>query len=180
MSGQSDNTNSTKSNSKMLIFVVIGIAAIIVLLAVILILVLGGKEQEQPEEKRAVVVTEEKAEEVAQEMIQEEYIEPGYYNVVMTTEWNFKNGESESDDSYVENVTENTNDVYFDIFLAEDEDNAIYNSPVIPRGAKLENIKLDTPLKAGSYKCVMIYHLVDDNQNTVSELRVGLTINIES
>jgi hypothetical protein len=44
----------------------------------------------------------------------------------------------------------------------------------------MDNIQLDTPLDAGTYDCVMIYHLVDEDQNTVSELRVGLTITVEN
>lgn len=176
MAEQSKNSSSNKG---MKIVVIIGIIVIIALLAAILVLLLGKKE-EKPQEKRAVVVTEEKAEEVAETMLQEEYVAPGYYETSMTTEWHFPSGDQPSTDAYVANVERNTNDVYFDIVLSEDESVKIYSSPVIPRGAELENISLDTVLDAGTYDCVLIYHLVDENQNSISELRVGLTIIVEN
>jgi hypothetical protein len=43
----------------------------------------------------------------------------------------------------------------------------------------MENITLDEDLDAGTYDCVCIYHLVDENQNTTSTLRVGLTIVVD-
>jgi hypothetical protein len=97
----------------------------------------------------------------------------------MTNTWHFATGDAISEDAFVENKEENTNDVYFDVFLADDEENPILQSPVIPRGAELDNISLDTPLGAGTYDCVMVYHLVDEEQNTVSTLRVGITIIVE-
>ncbi|WP_026670903.1 hypothetical protein [Butyrivibrio sp. AE3006] len=133
----------------------------------------------ETQEKREVVVSQDNAEELAEEMIQQEYVEPGYYEVVMSTTWHFPTGDEESKDSYVENVPSNTNDVYFDLFLSDDEEHTIYESPIIPRGEKLENIKLNTKLEAGTYDCLMIYHLVDENQNSVSEVRVGLNVIVE-
>jgi hypothetical protein len=97
----------------------------------------------------------------------------------MNNEWHFPDGKSASTDAYVENITENRDDVYFDLFLAGNEDHAIYESPVIPRGGVLESFALDTPLEAGSYDCIMIYHMVDENQNTLSTLRVTVTVIIE-
>lgn len=178
MAEQSTNNNNSNKSTKTII--IIGIVVIIALLCAIIFLLLGKKGDEpQQDEKRAVVVTEEKAEQVADEMIHEEYIEPGYYECVMSTTWHFASGDVESDDAYVENVINNTNDVYFDLFLAEDEENAIYKSPIIPRGSKLENIKLDTALPAGTHDCLMIYHMVDEDQKDQGELRVGLTVVVD-
>jgi hypothetical protein len=147
-------------------------------LVVIIVLLLRGKEEAKDEggEKRNVVVTKENAETVATEMVNKEFVPPGYYNTQMTTTWNFETGDAVSGDAYVANATENTNDVYFDVVLEEDEDQVIYKSPVIPRGGELDGIKLDTKLAKGTYPCVMIYHLVDSEQNTVSTLRVGIKI----
>lgn len=182
MTDQSENAkNSSRSN---VVILVVGAIIIIALLVVILILVLNGKKQDnsaaQQEEKRAVVVSQDKAEEIAEEMINEEYVAPGYYETVMSTTWHFASGDAVSDDAYVENITTNTNDVYFDLFLADDEEHAIYKSPVIPRGEKLENIKLDEKLSAGTYDGLLIYHLVDDDQKPISEVRVGINIVIEN
>ncbi len=171
----SDNTNSKGSNG-LKIAIAVGVVVIIALLGVVIFL-LVGRGKEEPE-KRNVVVTQDNVEEVVQEMAVEDYIEPGYYETSMSTTWTFATGSDVSDDAYVANVEGNTNDVYFDVVLAEDEDQVIYKSPVIPRGAELENIALDTPLEAGTYDCVCIYHLIDEEQNTISTLRVGITVKV--
>ena len=131
------------------------------------------------ENKRNTVVTADNVEDVVEEMMNQEYVEPGYYSASMSTTWHFATGDAVSQDAYVENVAENTNDVYFDVVLEADENVVLLESPVIPRGAELTNIALDTDLDAGTYPCVMIYHLVDEDQNTISTLRVGFTIVVE-
>ncbi len=150
---------------------------IIILLAVIIILLLQRKEDDGP--KRNVVVNEDNAEDVAEDLLGQETVQPGTYEVKMNSTWNFKDGKSSSDNAYVENVPANTNDVYFDVQLSDTEE-VIYESPVIPRGSHLEDIVLDKDLDAGTYDCVLIYHLIDDNQNTVSTLRMKITIVVES
>ncbi len=133
----------------------------------------------ETQEKRNVVISEKNAEEVVEEMINQEYVEPGYYSTQMSTEWHFSTGDAISEDAIVVNDAGNTNDVYFDVFLADDETTPILQSPVIPRGGEWKEIKLDTPLAKGDYECVMVYHLIDDNQETVSTLRVGFKIYVE-
>ncbi|MCR5421879.1 MAG: hypothetical protein K6E98_12850 [Lachnospiraceae bacterium] len=158
--------------------IVIGSVVIIALLIVIIVLLLRGKEEEKKEslDKRSVAVTKDNVDEVVEQMHDEKYVPPGYYNSQMTTTWHFETGDAVSEDAYVANAAENNNDVYFDVVLEEDENQVIYKSPVIPRGGELDGIKLDTKLAAGTYPCVMIYSLVDGEQNTVSTLRVGFTI----
>ena len=102
----------------------------------------------------------------------------GYYEARMSTIWTFPNGDSVSPDAYVENVPNNTHDVYFDVLLGDAEE-TIYESPVIPRGAHLDNIKLDRSLAAGSYDAVIVYHLVDEQQRTISTLRMAITLVVE-
>ena len=125
------------------------------------------------------MVNQDNAEQVAEELIDEQYIAPGYYSTQMSTEWHFATGDAISEDAYVKNDAGNTNDVFFDVFLESDESEPILQSPVIPRGSELDNISLDKKLDAGTYDCVMVYHLVDDDQNTVSTLRVAFTIIVE-
>ena len=162
--------------------VVIGCLAIIMILVIVIIVLLTTRQKSgeaDKETKRNVVVNKQNAEEVAEELVRQEYVAPGYYNVQMTTTWHFQTGDAVSEDAYVKNDAGNTNDVYFDVFLAEDESMPILESPVIPRGAEFEGIALDTPLEAGTYDCVMIYHLVDEEQNSISTLRVGFTVIVE-
>ncbi len=166
------------SGKKGTIIIAISILLIIVLRGVIVFLLLREEKTEEP--KRNVVVNQSNAEEIAGEMISQEYIAPGYYSASMTTTWHFETGDAASYDAYVANVAGNTNDVYFDIFLAEQEDEPIYQSPVIPRGSELDEIILDKSLDAGTHDCILIYHLVDEEQKTVSTLRVALTIIVEN
>jgi len=181
----SGNNNSGNNNGQkkggMALFIIL-VVVIIALLATVLVLLINNKkksEQTADAGKRNVVATQGNVEEVVEQMLQEEYIEPGYYSCSMSTTWHFSKGDAESEDAYVQNVKENTNDVYFDVVLADDESHVIYQSPVIPRGAELDKIKLDEKLDAGTYDCVTIYHLVDEEQKSVSTLRVGLTIVVE-
>lgn len=157
---------------------------IAVLAAVIIVMVIRGKKDtpaQTPEkpEKRSTLITEDNADEVLQEMADREYVEPGYYNVRMNTEWHFSSGDAESEDAYVENSEMNTSDVYFDVVLAEDETQVLYESPIIPVGSSMNKVKLNKKLDAGSHECIMIYHLVDKNQETTSTLRVTLKIIVE-
>lgn len=166
------NTGKDKKNKKVII---IGVIIIAVLLGVIIFLLMRDKE----EPKRNTVVTKDNVDKVVDDMLNDEYVQPGYYSTSMSTIWHFATGDAISEDAYVANVEENTNDVYFDVFLADNEEEAILESPILPRGSELDNIALDTPLSAGTYDCVMVYHLVDEEQNTVSTLRVGFTIVVE-
>ena len=97
----------------------------------------------------------------------------------MTLDWVCPDGASASSNALVRNEANNTNDVYFDLLLRDSQE-TIYESPVIPLGSYLDNIKLDKDLDAGTYRCVIVYHLLDENQNTVSTLNMGLTITVEN
>jgi len=182
MSNETETAKKSSNAGK--IIIIVAALIIIALLAVIVVLLLKGKKE--PEAKRddvaarGTVVNQSNAEQVVDDMVLTPYVEPGYYEASMTNVWHFADGESVSEDAYVANVEGNTNDVYFDVFLATDEENPIIESPVIPRGAEMEEIKLDKDLDAGTYDCVMIYHLIGENQETVSTLRVGITIIVEN
>lgn len=165
------------------IIIIAGTVVIIALLGIIFFLLGSRKEdKEETSEKRNIVVNESNAESVADQMAEEgqKYVEPGYYTVSMDTDWHFSRGDVVSDDARVDNLKENTNDVYFDVFLAGNEEEAIYQSPVIPRGSYLEKIELNKPLDKGTYDCVMVYHLVDEEQETISTLRIAFTITVDS
>lgn len=179
MSRQENKQNLERKggNKNVVIVAAIAIVIIAVLVGVIVFLL-----KPQEEEKRNVVITPENVEEVVEQIETEgkNFVAPGYYTVTMENVWHFASGDQVSEDAFVINVEENTNDVYFDIVLAEDEEYTIYRSPVIPRGGRLEEIALDEVLSAGTYDCILIYHLVDEEQNTISTLRIALTIVIEN
>lgn len=191
--GDSNGSNRGKggkknSNSKTVIIAVIALVVIGVLTGVIIYLLAGRRDEpeapaapaEQEENRREVLVTEDNVQQVIEQMEAEEYVPQGYYTVTQNYDWHFPKGDAASTDAHVENLPENTNDVYFDLFLAEDSENPIYESPVIPLGAVLEGFKLDTELDAGTYDCVMVYHLVDGNQKSISTVSVSVTVIVES
>mgnify|MGYP006988854764 CR=1 FL=1 len=179
-SRQNSQRDSRKGGNAGKVILVIAVIIVIAVLVGIIIFLLLGRRQPEEAEKRNVVVTQDNIDEVVANMEETEFIAPGYFETSMTNEWHFSSGKAVSEDAYVANVANNTNDVYFDVVLASDESQIIYSSPVIPIGASLEGIALDTPLESGTYDCVMIYHLVDEDQNSISTLRVTITIVVEN
>lgn len=171
-----------KKNSSALVVV---LSVIVVALVVTVVLLLNRQGENKvlesvPEpEKRNVVVNEDNVEEVLEQLTPDDFVQAGSYEVTMNTTWRFKDGMSPSENAYVENALSNTNDVYFDVLLAESEEK-IYSSPLLPLGSHIENITLDKALIAGTYDCVLIYYLVDEEQNVLGDLRVGLTIDVEN
>ncbi len=171
--------SAKKGKGGLVIGIVIGVV-IIALLGVIIYLLVTRNSQTK-EEPRNVVITQENAERVLgeiNEMGNNASVAPGYYTVTMNPTWHF-NKDGTSKDASVKNVEANTNDVYFDIVLENDENHVLYKSPVIPRGGKLKDIVFEEKLEPGTYPCVVIYHLIDDQQNTLSTLRVALKVIVE-
>ena len=175
--------DSSKSNKT----IIAGIAIIIILLVVVVVLLLTrgnntGKEViEEP--KRNVVVTEDNVEEVVNDLLEqsEETVpkEAEYYAVTMNYEWKFPTGDSPSSNAYVENNPSNGTDVYFDVFLEGNEDDKIFESPIIPVGSNISGFSLSKDLDAGTYNCICEYHLVDEEQKTLSTLRVTVKVIVE-
>lgn len=162
---------------------VVGVAVAVVVVAAlvgVIIYLLLSRDAEPEEERRNVVITPKNVESVLDDIFEEkESVAPGYYTVTMNTTWRFATGDAVSYDAVVENVAQNTNDIYFDIVMEGDEERVLYKSPIIPLGGRLTDIALDEVLDAGTYDCVVIYHLIDEDQNTLSTLRVTLNIIIE-
>lgn len=185
------NAGSQKGSNKKLIILGVVVGIVFVAMAAIIVVMAFNMNKKSETansspavstpnpEQREVLVTEDNVEEVMEQMEQQEYVPPGYYTVTQNYDWHFPTGDSASTDAHVENALGNTHDVYFDLFLEDDEDNPIYQSPVIPLGAVLEDFKLGTDLEAGTYDCIMVYHLVDENQNTVSTVSMTVTVIVE-
>lgn len=176
--GENSQRSEKKDNNKTMMAVMGAVIAVMAVAIVGLALRKPAEEEQQP--MRNVVVTPENLDGVIDQINERDFTTPGYYTVNMATEWHFPKGDDISYDARVDNLAENTNNVYFDVFLASDETTPIYQSPVIPVGSFLEWITLDVPLEMGTYDCVMVYHLVDDAQETISTLRVAFTIIVES
>jgi flagellar basal body-associated protein FliL len=162
-----------KSRKGVIIGVSCAVVALVVVVAVVLVLVLPKNDTET----RNTVVTPDNVDEVLASMQDNQKTQAGQYEVAMNTTWEFEDGNSASSNAYVENTTSNTNDVYFDI-VRSDTGETIYKSPTIPVGSHLEGITLDTALEAGSYSCVLTYHLLDDSGEPISKLNINLDINV--
>lgn len=145
---------------------------LIIALCVIIYLLLHKDEQ-----KRDVVVNEDNVEEILSDF--EDKVPAGSYQVTMNSTWYFENATASSDNAYVENAEANENPVYFDI-TRSDTDETIFESPIIPVGKHMDNVTLDTELPAGTYDCIMTYHLLDDDEETISTVRVNLEIVIKN
>lgn len=183
------NTNDTVTKKKrsgiLIIFLILIIAALAVTVVFLFrknqenIDTISSMSEQAPAEKRNVVVNKDNVEEVINQLSEEEKTPAGNYEVVMSTLWNFANGSAVSNDAYIENAETNTNDVYFDVTLAETGE-TIYKSPVIPVGSYLKNVTLDTELAKGKYDSVITYSLLDEEQNVLSTVSVGFVINVKA
>lgn len=175
---------TTKANRGLMIACIAGAIVIVVLVCVIVVMMNaknGVSEAENAEEKRPVVVTPENAEEVAEQILNQEEPEgvPLHYQVTMNSTWEFEDGKSESENAYVANSKENETAVYFDV-VRNDTQETIYQSPVIPAGEELGSITLDQDLDAGEYECTLTYHLIDDEQNTLTTVNMWVMIRVNN
>lgn len=170
MSEQKESNNSRKGGK---IAIAVCVVVIVALAGVIVFLLLEKQEKEPV--RRNAVVNEDNVEEVLEHL--KEPVPAGAYEVKMNSTWNFASGDVPSDNAYVENVEANTNSVYFDVTRTDTEE-TIFESPILPVGSHLENITLDSALQAGTYDCLVTYHLLDDNEESISTVKLTLTINI--
>ncbi len=164
-------------NNKTRLIIIICLVLVIVLLGIVIALLLKKNDQAaQPaaEEKRDVIVNEDNVDEIVDRMMSGSST-PTNYEVTMNSTWNFPSGSEASSDAYVENSTSNQNDVYFELELSGTGEK-LYESPVIPVGNHLDKIKLDKDLEAGTYDCIMTYHLLDGDQNTVGTVKMAVTV----
>lgn len=184
-----------KKNSTVNVGVIIGIivSAVVVVtgVAVVAVLLLGkGGAQEgqleqtagpESEKERRAVVTAENVEEIAEELFTptDNGDIPQSYTVTQNSEWHFPDGSSASTDAYVENVRDNETPVYFEVIVDETQQ-VVYSSPVLELGASISDFSLDEPLSKGEYVCTVLYHLVDDDQNELTTVRVGGTLVVEN
>lgn len=180
-----ETTEQKQKNNKVLI--VVRVAAIIIIIALIGV-ILGmahsknsADPAESTEEKRSVVVVAENAEEMAEQILNQTEPEgiPTHYQVTMNSTWEFENGKAESRNAYVANSKDNETAVYFDV-IRNDTQETIYQSPVIPVGMDLSSITLDQDLDAGNYECTLTYHLIDDDQNTLTTVNMWLMVKVEN
>jgi hypothetical protein len=190
MSSEMQNVeNSGKGDGKKKILIGVVAAVVVVLLvsvvAMAALLIKSNKEKEavlaarveQEEEKEPrKVITPDTAEQVMEEILADNSSNaPKYYTVTQNGTWTFADGTSPSTDAYVENDPENVTPIYFDL-IVDATDEVVYSSPVLELGAILENFALDKPLEKGEYECTVKYHLIDEDQNTLTTTNIGVKV----
>lgn len=166
----SEETKDKKKKGGKIAFLICIVA--IVVLCILIYFLLHKNDEPQ----RDVVVNEENVNDILSEM--EGGVMPGAYQATMNSTWHFEKGDAASYDAYVENAQANENPVYFDV-TRSDTNETIFESPIIPVGSHLDEIILDSELSKGTYDCVMTYHLLDEDDETISTVRVSLEIVIE-
>jgi hypothetical protein len=192
MSGNGNDKGGEKDTKRKYIIIIVAAVVVIAALAGVIIFLLTqrNKPQAQTEtntentgsgrdvvQSARVVLDEDSAANVMDEM--REQVEEGMFECSMSMEWTFGNGHSESQDAYVENSSNNTHPIYFDVVL-DGSDYVIYSSPILPVGTQLTNFKLDVPLGAGTYQAICKYTLLDDeeSQTPISAANFMITINV--
>ena len=174
-----------KKNRGLIIACVAAVMIILVLVGVIIAMIRAQNtagETEAEREKRPVVVLPENAEEMAEQILSEEEEPEGVplsYQVTMNSTWEFEDGKSESTNAYVANSKDNETPVYFDV-VRNDTQETIYQSPVIPVGQELSSITLDQDLDAGDYECTLTYHLIDEEQNTLTTVNMWVMVQVKN
>lgn len=179
MSNEVQSSKPQAKSNKLVVLIVVLLLVLVVLAGVIVFLLTRPKEtniEPSPTGGRGTVVTEENAAEIQEQINNATPTPDGSYVTSMSIDWHFKG--LTSTDAYVANAVENTRTVYFDLLLADTGD-LIYSSPYLPVGAELKEITLDKELEAGTYETILVYHLVDDEENEISTLSIALTIYVE-
>lgn len=156
-------------------------------LIIILVLVVAGmggyiffsrnSVQAEQKEKRNYVVTQENADEVVEQMVERASRDAGSYTATMNSTWHFPDGKSPSTDAYVANSADNKWPVWFDVTLSDGR--TVYESPILPVDTYIREFTLDEELPEGTYGGTITYHLVDENQDELSTLSIGITIYVD-
>ena len=177
----SDNGQSTKpsnespkgvSASKIVIIVLLVTLLIAAVIIIFLLLKPDGSKKDTVS-GRGYVLTEDNASDL---LAPQEDSPDDHFKTSQTIDWHFKGKTSE--DAYVANDSSNSRTVYFDLLLNSTQE-VIYSSPYIPLGSEMKGVTLDKELDPGTYETIMVYHLVDDDENEITTVSVALDIYVE-
>lgn len=145
---------------------------VIILIAVIVILgfIIYKLLHKQPEERGTVedlIVGEEEPEDSPQFMTD------------MNMVWSFPSGKRTSNDAVIGNSYMNQYDVYFEVYLDDEEQTLLYSSDIIPVGKRLgKKLKLNQVLPDGEHLAVCTFHLLDNEDNNREISRVSFNVTL--
>jgi len=160
----SEQKDTQKKKTGLVIGVVIGVV-IIALLAVIIYLLLQKKPDEGGIPNRGLIDNSNREEVV--DAVGDKVAE-GMFECKMTTSWTFEDGKATAKDAYVANAEGNTHTICFDV-VDEATGEIWYQSPFMKVGDEIHGIKLDKELPAGEYKAVVQYKLLNEKEDGTYE-----------
>lgn len=167
-----DGSSKKKFNSKL---VLIAILAVIAIIIIVIVLLKGRGTDSKPSEYNVVVAPDNKNNSSGNTNSI-----PERYTASMNSDWTFPDAKSASANAYVANVSRNSNPVNF-VVVRDDTQDVIYESPDIPVGGNLSNIKLDDEsLPKGTYPCTLTYRLLGENREELSHVNFSINIIIEN
>ena len=169
MENQKETAN--KGRRKMIIIAFVVLCAALVVCVVLLL------QKTKPKELDRGFVDESNKDTVMEDM--GDKVAEGMFECKMTTSWVFEDGKSESPNAYVANVENNLHTIYFDVYEKVTEE-LLYSSPMLPVGTELDNIKLEKELQKGEYDAVVMYTLVDEDNEEVSTVGFDITISVNN
>ena len=131
---------------------------------------------------RGIVVTEDNLDDILAEMGQP--IEDASYIVSMNMDWVYDRWDSPVAVA-VDNYIDNTRTVYFDVFLNDENgaamyDELIFSSPYLEVGTEIRNFALDKHVPAGNHTATVVFYLVDEDHNVLTDVSVGIRLNIKN
>lgn len=108
---------------------------------------------------------------------EEELINPTF-TTDMNMIWSFPAGKRTSNDAVIGNSEENEYDIYFEVYLEDEQETLLYTSPVLPVGKRLDKLKLDKALPSGEYAAICTFHLLDKENpdKEVSNVSFNVTL----
>lgn len=182
MSNRKNNTE--KKNKNIIIIIIAALVIVIAALVVCVVLLLTKQKEEQAPDSGNVTntsvldrgfVDDDNADNIIDEIT--EKVSEGMFECKMTTAWTFDDGKSTAPNAYVANVENNLYTLYFDVY-EETTNELLYSSPMLPVGTEITNFKLDKELPAGEYNAVVMYTMVDENLEEVSNVGFKVTITV--
>jgi len=174
-----------KSNKKTVIIISIIALIIIAILGSIIWYLVTRADKPQKKVSRGVVATADNVDELIKQDEASNGVAEGY-TAQMNMDWNFGSSTEPSSNAYVKNSEENEHTIYFDVVLSnaahtETEGEILYSSPYIPVGSEISDIALEKHLDPGDYNAIVVYHIVDEENDNeeLSTVNVAITLHIQ-
>ncbi len=151
--------------------------AVLILALIVCIVLLFSKSKDGEKELDRGFVDNSNTDTVMEEM--GDKVAEGMFECNMAASWVFEDGKSESPNAYVANVESNLHTLYFDVYDTS-TDELLYSSPMLPVGTDIRNIKLEKELQKGEYDAVVMYTLINEDNEEVSTVGFNITISVNN